>query len=97
MVVWSGGINPWSRILEGDQQGYSKSIPHWDYYFPLRNYTLTCVRLTIVFPEPAGPTIIRPCLTTVVSYSCIHLPMKPSTSFSDSLPHILRMEVSRVP
>ena len=33
--------------------------------------------LTLVLPDPAGPTNIRPCLTTVVSYSWIHLVMYP--------------------
>lgn len=31
--------------------------------------TVEVTGITLVFPEPAGPTNIRPCLTTVVSYN----------------------------
>lgn len=33
--------------------------------------------LTLLLPEPVGPTSMRPCRTTVVSYSWMHLIRKP--------------------
>ena len=53
--------------------------------------------LTLVFPDPVGPTNISPCLTTVVSYNWIHLVTNPSTSSSPSFRQVLRMESSRSP
>lgn len=38
---------------------------------------LYLVLLTLLLPEPVGPTSMRPCRTTVVSYSWMHLIRKP--------------------
>lgn len=57
-----------NKYIKGDKNDEKRSV-YSNQITQNEDHSLGVTAVTLVLPEPDGPTSIKPCLTTVVSYS----------------------------